>query len=77
MNREEYIRDLAYHLLVSGPSARWETAGEDEREEAKLLIDKLLGSILVPDPPAIDVQPDDEYTAMAEAIKVFGVSLSH
>lgn len=73
MSREEYIRDLAYHLLVNGPSARWETAGEEERAEAKVLIDKLLDCIIVPEPNKIDV-PEDDYSAMAMAVGASALS---
>lgn len=73
MSREEYIRDLGYFYLIYGPTARWNTASEDERTEAKLLIDKLLDCIIVPDPVVFDV-PDDEYTAMAMAVGASALS---
>lgn len=68
MNREAYIRDLAFNYLSCGPSARWDTAGDEERLAAGVLIDLVIEDIRIPPRAPIFVEPPLDPKIAAEQI---------
>lgn len=66
MTRETYIRDLAYNVMVDGVTTRWDTATDEERAEAQVIIDRLSGCVHPPEDAP--VEHGDVYSMWAASI---------